>query len=154
MNASLKNLSLRLSLLFSLAVAPVALAQEAPDALVKRVSQEVLQIIKTDPKVQAGDQARIREVIETKLLPHFTQLFVRSMRKRRDARSRPRSGTRYTTRGLLRSRSAFITDPSRSGHRSPATEICTPTRSQRKRFASVQSSMVVKAGSGRHAVRR
>jgi len=48
-----------------------ALAQEAPDALVKRVSQEVLQIIKADPKVQAGDQARIREVIETKLLPYF-----------------------------------------------------------------------------------
>ena len=48
-----------------------ALAQEAPDALVKRVSQEVLQIIKTDPKVQAGDQARIREVVETKLLPNF-----------------------------------------------------------------------------------
>ena len=46
-------------------------AQEAPDALVKRVSQEVLQIIKTDPKVQAGDQARIREVIEIKLLPNF-----------------------------------------------------------------------------------
>ncbi|HSQ80759.1 MAG TPA: ABC transporter substrate-binding protein [Casimicrobiaceae bacterium] len=48
-----------------------ALAQEAPDALVKRVSEEVLQIIKADPKVQAGDQARIREVIETKLLPYF-----------------------------------------------------------------------------------
>ena len=50
---------------------PPALAQEAPDALVKRVSQEVLQIIKSDPKVQAGDQARIREVIETKLAPNF-----------------------------------------------------------------------------------
>ena len=51
--------------------AGVALAQEAPDAMVKRVSQEVLQIIKTDPKVQAGDQQRIREVVETKLLPNF-----------------------------------------------------------------------------------
>src|SRR5690606_28570727 len=48
-----------------------AYAQEAPDALVRRVSQEVLQIVKTDPKVQAGDQARIREVVETKLLQHF-----------------------------------------------------------------------------------
>jgi phospholipid transport system substrate-binding protein len=48
-----------------------AIAQEAPDALVKRVSQEVLGIIKADPKVQAGDQARIREVVETKLLPYF-----------------------------------------------------------------------------------
>ena len=46
-------------------------AQEAPDALVKRVSQEVIQIIKNDPKVQAGDQGRIREVIESKLVPHF-----------------------------------------------------------------------------------
>jgi len=51
--------------------AAAALAQEAPDAMVKRVSQEVLQIVRTDPKVQAGDQARIREVIETKLLPNF-----------------------------------------------------------------------------------
>lgn len=48
-----------------------ALAQETPDALVKNVSQEVLSIIKSDPKVQAGDQARIREVVETKLLPYF-----------------------------------------------------------------------------------
>ncbi|HKP65178.1 MAG TPA: ABC transporter substrate-binding protein [Casimicrobiaceae bacterium] len=54
-----------------LMLAVPALAQEAPDALVKRVSQEALQIIKTDPKVQAGDQARIRELIETKLTPHF-----------------------------------------------------------------------------------
>jgi len=54
-----------------LALAIPALAQEAPDALVKRVSQEALQIIKTDPKVQAGDQARIRDLIETKLTPHF-----------------------------------------------------------------------------------
>ena len=57
--------------LLLLAVALPALAQEAPDALVKRVSQEALQIIKTDPNVQAGDQARIRDLIETKLTPHF-----------------------------------------------------------------------------------
>ena len=49
----------------------VAHAQEAPDVMVKRVTQDVVGIIKSDPKVQAGDQARIREVIETKLLPHF-----------------------------------------------------------------------------------
>ena len=56
---------------FCAIVASVALAQEAPDALVKRVAEEVLQIIKTDPKVQAGDQQRVREVVETKLLPYF-----------------------------------------------------------------------------------
>ena len=39
--------------------------------MVKRVSQDVIATIKADPKVQAGDQQRIREVIETKLLPNF-----------------------------------------------------------------------------------
>jgi phospholipid transport system substrate-binding protein len=53
------------------ALALPAFAQEAPDAMVKRVSGDVLQIVRTDPKVQAGDQQRIREVIETKLLPNF-----------------------------------------------------------------------------------
>jgi phospholipid transport system substrate-binding protein len=56
-----------LAALFALA----AYAQDAPDALVKRVSQDVLQTIKADPKIQAGDQARIREVMETKLAPNF-----------------------------------------------------------------------------------
>lgn len=52
-------------------IAAPALAQEAPDALVKRVSQEVVQIIKSDPLVQAGNEARIREVMESKLVPNF-----------------------------------------------------------------------------------
>jgi phospholipid transport system substrate-binding protein len=55
----------------ALAASGPALAQEGPDALVKRVSEEVMQVIKSDPKVQAGDTARIREVVETKLLPNF-----------------------------------------------------------------------------------
>jgi phospholipid transport system substrate-binding protein len=58
------------ALALAAAAAPVR-AQEAPDAMVKRVQQDVLQIIKTDPKVQAGDQARTREVVESKLLPNF-----------------------------------------------------------------------------------
>lgn len=53
-----------------LALGP-ALAQETADAAVKRTSQELLQIIRADPKVQAGDQARIREVVEAKVLPNI-----------------------------------------------------------------------------------
>ena len=53
------------------AVALPARAQEAPDALVKRVSSDVIATIKADPQIQAGNQARIREMIEAKLLPHF-----------------------------------------------------------------------------------
>jgi phospholipid transport system substrate-binding protein len=52
-------------------VALPAFAQEAPDALVKRVSQEALSIIKNDPRVKAGDKAHIRELIEQKIAPHF-----------------------------------------------------------------------------------
>lgn len=55
----------------ALLAAGPALAQEAPDALVKRVSSETVAMIKADPKLQAGDPARVREVIEQKLLPHF-----------------------------------------------------------------------------------
>ena len=56
------------ALLGVLAAAP-APAQEAADVTIKRSSQELFEIIRADPKVQAGDQARIREVVEAKVLP-------------------------------------------------------------------------------------
>ena len=59
--------------------ATAALAQETPDALVKRVSQDVLDTARSDSKVQAGDQARIRELIETKLAPNFDFLRMTSL---------------------------------------------------------------------------
>jgi len=66
------RLTIRIGLLLLAAVFGVsAYAQEAPDAMVKRVSQDVLQTIKSDPKIQSGDQARIREVMESKLAPNF-----------------------------------------------------------------------------------
>jgi phospholipid transport system substrate-binding protein len=49
----------------------LALAQEAPDAVVKRVATDVINAIKSDPAIQAGNEARIREVLEVKLLPNF-----------------------------------------------------------------------------------
>jgi len=55
----------------ALTTAATVQAQEAPDALVKRVSDEVIATIRSDPLIQAGNQARIREVMETKLLPNF-----------------------------------------------------------------------------------
>src|SRR6185295_9587104 len=67
----MKRLSKAVVALVITAFALAANAQDAPDVLVKRVTQEVVGIIKADPKVQVGDQARIREVIETRLLPHF-----------------------------------------------------------------------------------
>ena len=54
-----------------LAAAPMAHAQEGAEALVKRVSEDVIATIKTDPLVQAGNQVRVREVMEIKLAPNF-----------------------------------------------------------------------------------
>jgi len=52
-------------------LAPAAYAQEAPDALVKRVAEDMLQTIRSDKDLQAGNQAKIKQVIETKLVPNF-----------------------------------------------------------------------------------
>jgi phospholipid transport system substrate-binding protein len=46
-------------------------AQEAPDALVKRVTDEVLEIIKSDKDLQSGNSRKIAELAEAKVLPHF-----------------------------------------------------------------------------------
>ncbi|NSL54381.1 MlaC/ttg2D family ABC transporter substrate-binding protein [Uliginosibacterium aquaticum] len=48
-----------------------AVAQEAPDALAKRVMNEVLEIVRTDKSIQSGDQKRIFELVDAKVLPHF-----------------------------------------------------------------------------------
>jgi phospholipid transport system substrate-binding protein len=60
-----------------LAPAP-ARAQEAPDALAKRVTDEVLAVLRTDKDIQAGSTAKVVEVVEKKVLPHFD--FVRMTR--------------------------------------------------------------------------
>lgn len=43
--------------------------QEAPDALVKRISQEILDIAKADKDIQAGNQKRVLALVEEKVLP-------------------------------------------------------------------------------------
>ncbi len=49
-----------------------ALAQtEPPDALVKRVSTDVLDAVKSDASIQAGDVNRIVALVDAKILPNF-----------------------------------------------------------------------------------
>ncbi|AKU23370.1 ABC transporter substrate-binding protein [Massilia sp. MB5] len=52
------------------ATAAPAPANEAPDALVKRISQEVLDTAKADKEIQAGNQKRVMDLVETKILPY------------------------------------------------------------------------------------
>ena len=47
-----------------------AQSQEAPDALIQRLSDDVLQTIKQDKAVQAGSLPRIMELVDAKIMPH------------------------------------------------------------------------------------
>ncbi|MGH8669217.1 MAG: MlaC/ttg2D family ABC transporter substrate-binding protein [Burkholderiales bacterium] len=61
-----------LALLTGLLLAAAVQAQvEPPDVLVKKVTTEVVELIVKDKAIQAGDRARLVEVIEAKVLPHF-----------------------------------------------------------------------------------
>jgi len=46
-------------------------ADEAPDALVKRISQEVIDTAKADKDIQGGNQKRVLELVEAKILPYI-----------------------------------------------------------------------------------
>jgi phospholipid transport system substrate-binding protein len=48
----------------------VASAQEAPDALVKRISQDVLDSAKADKEIQGGNQKKIFDLVDAKILPY------------------------------------------------------------------------------------
>jgi len=51
----------------------LATAQEtAPDVLVKSITTEVIELIKQDKQIQAGNPKRIADVVETRILPHFS----------------------------------------------------------------------------------
>ena len=51
----------------------LALAQEvAPDVLVKGITTEVIAIIKQDREIQAGNPKKIADVVEKRILPHFS----------------------------------------------------------------------------------
>src|SRR5712671_4108088 len=66
------------ALLLSCAFAGVASAQtapapdaSAPDVLVKNVTLEVVELIAKDREIQSGNRAKLIELIEAKVLPHF-----------------------------------------------------------------------------------
>ncbi len=69
-------------------------AQEAPDDMVRRTTNEILAAIKADKDLQAGNQKKIEKLAEDKVLPYFnfgrmTQLAVgRNWRDASDAQKK------------------------------------------------------------------
>jgi phospholipid transport system substrate-binding protein len=59
-------------LLFTSLLAPTTWAVETrPDTLVDNTAQEVLTIIRGDKDIQSGNKAKMLDLVETKILPHF-----------------------------------------------------------------------------------
>jgi phospholipid transport system substrate-binding protein len=54
----------------SVLVAPARAAIEAPDALVKRVSTDVIDSVKADKDIQAGNTKKIMDLVNAKILPY------------------------------------------------------------------------------------
>lgn len=61
------------ALLASLIMTAPAFAQPdvAPDALAKRVTDEVLAVIRTDKEIQSGNTRKVLDLVEAQVLPHF-----------------------------------------------------------------------------------
>lgn len=49
---------------------PALAADEAADALIKRLSTEVIDSIKSDKAIQAGDMSRVVTLVDTKIMPN------------------------------------------------------------------------------------
>jgi phospholipid transport system substrate-binding protein len=66
----LKKLSLTLVAVCALTLSTQSFAQEAPDVLIKRISEDVMNVAKTDKDVQSGNSRRIQQVVDERILPY------------------------------------------------------------------------------------
>jgi len=58
----------------------------APDQLVKNVTNEVLEIVRTDKDIQSGNSKRVIDLVEAKVLPHFNFTHMTQLAMARDWR--------------------------------------------------------------------
>ncbi|HXZ52710.1 MAG TPA: ABC transporter substrate-binding protein [Burkholderiales bacterium] len=59
------------ALVVFLAVAPASAQGIGPDALIRRITADVLTSVRGDRDIQAGDEAKLRALVEAKILPYF-----------------------------------------------------------------------------------
>ena len=72
-----------------------ASAQQAPDVLVREVTNEVLEIVRADEALRAGEKHRVMELVDAKVLPHFDFRLAGCDRHRhRDGAAKARRGSR------------------------------------------------------------
>lgn len=67
----LRSFLMLLALVTGLNAAPVLAADTPPDVLAQATTQEVLAILKQDRDIQNGNQRKVYQLVETKILPIF-----------------------------------------------------------------------------------
>lgn len=60
-----------LLVLFLLSFAPAFAQEESPDAMIKKVTEDVLTIVRQDKDIQSGNTKKAIELVEAKVLPNF-----------------------------------------------------------------------------------
>ncbi len=60
-----------IALVFASLLATAVYAQEAPDVLVKQVTEEVLDIVRKDKEIQNGSARKAFDLVDAKVIPHF-----------------------------------------------------------------------------------
>jgi len=60
-----------IALCFSVFAAAVSAQDLAPDAQVKKITDEVIGVIKQDKDIQGGNQKKINDLVDAKVLPYF-----------------------------------------------------------------------------------
>jgi phospholipid transport system substrate-binding protein len=59
-----------LALVAPLSITPLWASDEAPDALIKRISNEVMSLVSNDPAIQQGNLQRVMDLVNTRIMPH------------------------------------------------------------------------------------
>lgn len=65
-----RRILMQIGLSLALVAGLPAHAQQAPDALVREVSSDVIETAKQDKAIQAGDVSKIMALVDAKILPH------------------------------------------------------------------------------------
>lgn len=75
-----------IALIFATLVAVTAQAQEAPDVLIKQVTEDVLEIVRNDKDIQSGNTQKAIDLVDKKVLPHFDFLHMTALALGKDWR--------------------------------------------------------------------
>ncbi len=96
----LRSFLMVLALMVGLNASPVLAADTPPDVLARATTQEVLSVLKQDRDIQNGNQRKIYQLVETKILPIFdfnrmTQLVIGKHWPRATARQKQELVTEF-----------------------------------------------------------